>query len=499
MRRGKRLGRYAVILALMVWVTMYGAAAGAQVSGTGSPAEGEKSPQGAKPRSEKLKTSVKAVKTDRPAPPNLKVALQLLASPARDDVWKGLRQLKQIGKPTIVRRIADRLRKGLPPPLTLLAIEALVAAGRGPSGPVLIELVSHRREGIRKAAVTALGALRIRKAMPVLREALDDSDPGVRAAAAEALGRLRLSRSRRDLYHAFERGVPEAALAIATLARLEDVDKLVGYLGDHQFGTLKPAFDRLLNRTDFPRKGKLQLIARLGEAATPAAENYLQELVEELSGPGRKQMMRAISSALEAVNQARLEAKKGEADSTAPASAKAQPPQGKQAAPKSQGGRSSEAKSRAGVARADKGEQAAAKGGKGAKPKPRAGKKKADKGEQAAAKGGKGAKAKPGAGKAKAETGKQAAAVAKRGKGAKAKPGAGKAKADKGAPPKPAAGKARADKGAPPKPAAGKAKANKGGQAVTAKGGKGVRPEPGAGKAKADKGKQAAAAAKEGD
>ena len=241
----------------------------------------------------------------KPAKSEIEEAKRLLDSPDREKVIEGLKKLKELGKPPIAAPVLARLRRGLPPLLIDLAIQALVAIKSPQAVPVLIEFCGHRHPGVRKSAISALGALRARNALPALLDALDDGDPSVRAAAAEALGKVGSRQSLKQLYAAFERGDASALIAIAELANQEDVDKLVGYLNQHLFSALEPAFSAILKRDDLPSAVKQHLIARLGRTGATDAREYLRGLLNKPPKTGSLQWMRAIGRALQPNSEAK--------------------------------------------------------------------------------------------------------------------------------------------------------------------------------------------------
>jgi len=236
--------------------------------------------------------------------PSLKEAKLLLASLQRDKVQQGLEQLKEIGSPVIVAPIIARLHDGLPPTLTYLAISALIQAGKPKAAVILTELSSHRRAEVRKAAMNALGELKVRSALSVLLNALDDGDAGVRVAAAVSLGQIGDRRALEPLYEMFERGESDAMIPIAKLVTYKDNERLVGYLENHSFGALKPAFDEIFQRKNFPLKGKLELISHLGASGNPDAATFLRDLLNNLPSTGKQQMMATIGKALQEAQQA---------------------------------------------------------------------------------------------------------------------------------------------------------------------------------------------------
>ncbi len=165
---------------------------------------------------------------------------------------------------------------------------ALTVLGKPEAGPVLFELLRHRRAEVRIASVDALVATRPRGAEAALIAALSDADSNVRSAAAVGLGQVGGEASIDALFHALDRNILEASTAIGQLAPPAAMERLVGYLGRVPFDALTPAFAELFARANVPERAKLQLIGRLEELATPEVKIYLADLAESFP-PGNLQ------------------------------------------------------------------------------------------------------------------------------------------------------------------------------------------------------------------
>jgi len=209
-------------------------------------------------------------------------AVELVQSSDADSIRLGLETLGARGEARAVAPIAERIRKGLPTELTEVAITTLGIMGRPEAGPVLIELLSHRRASVRLAAVEAIAATKPRRGGEALVAALDDMTPSVRAAAALALGQIGHRAALDTLFTALERDVHEAAQAIGQLATPSQMDRLFTHVGRMPFDVLTPAFNELFARADFPDRAKIDLIGRLAELATPQVKTYLVELADQL-------------------------------------------------------------------------------------------------------------------------------------------------------------------------------------------------------------------------
>jgi hypothetical protein len=205
-------------------------------------------------------------------------AVQRLFRPDRAEVEIAIQTFGLLGTPRAVAPLSERIRDGLPPDLLEQAVDTLMVLGSPEAGPVLFELVTHRRPGIRLRAVQAIAACRPRGADRALVTALSDADPQVRSAAAVALGELRAESAIDSLWLAFDRGVPEAGSAVAHVARAEHVPRVLGYIGRVPFAQVRSMLATLLGRPEIPQRVKVDIIARVGELATAEARAFLLEV-----------------------------------------------------------------------------------------------------------------------------------------------------------------------------------------------------------------------------
>lgn len=230
-------------------------------------------------------------------------AVAMLDGTELAEVRGGLEVLGLAGDPASVEPISARIRRGLPPDLLEIAVDTLMILGRPEAGPVLIDLVSHRRASIRVRAVQAVIACRPRGAERVLVDALSDTDAGVRGAAAEGLGTLGATGAIDALFHAMERRVPEAPMAIAHVARAGDVARFLASVGRVPFDSVAPALSEMLHRTDLTERAKLDIIGNLSELATSGVRTFLEELVAGDPGDVGPRVIRAAREAIARIGQ----------------------------------------------------------------------------------------------------------------------------------------------------------------------------------------------------
>ena len=129
------------------------------------------------------------------------------------------------------------------------------------------------------------------KVNEALRQALRDSNDRVRGAAAMALGEHGDRGALEVLFLAWERNVPEAAVAIGKLGGAPEAQRLAGFLGRRQLSEILPGFDEFLRRSDFSDDAKIDLIHRLEETAGPDVKRFLTNLLASPS-PGLSQKVK---------------------------------------------------------------------------------------------------------------------------------------------------------------------------------------------------------------
>jgi hypothetical protein len=224
-------------------------------------------------------------------------------------IRQGLGALASLGGEAASQAVVTRLRRGLPPQLIEVAIDALVQLRRPSAGPALLELLQHRRMQLRVKAMAALAALEVRSAQSALLYALDDPSGEVREAAVLALSRVGQPRALPALFTAAERGVPGAWQAIGRIASPADLKALVARAPHGDPALIRPALDALLERTNLPLDGKLravQLVQGLGSAGARAC---LVEWLAALPADAQPRMRTALLQAVQRIDREHPELK----------------------------------------------------------------------------------------------------------------------------------------------------------------------------------------------
>jgi hypothetical protein len=227
------------------------------------------------------KVSDRGAQTPAPAAPKppgpeerkqlLKEALAQLQSPEPANISLAITTLRALSGREAALALTERVRKGLPPQLAELAVEALGSMNQPAVTPILVELTLHRRWQIRERAVTALGTLKMRTAVSALLYALDDPSAEVRSAAALALGRLGDPRALPALAVALERGVSGAMLALAQLGNARHVELILKYAVKDLPGS-EPSLRALLMRPNLHVSSKVGVVKAIQGLASPEAQ-----------------------------------------------------------------------------------------------------------------------------------------------------------------------------------------------------------------------------------
>jgi hypothetical protein len=244
-----------------------------------------------------------------PATSPLRSAQDKLGSNDPGTVRAATEQLAELGGDAAATAVSERLRRGLPPQLIEPAIAALERIGKPSVGPVLLELALHRRPQVRRRAIEAIGALRIRSAQSALLYALDDPSGEVRNASVLALSRVGDARALPALFAASERGLSHALIAIGQMATPKDVKAIVQRAKDSDITRIKPALQTMLDRQDFPISGKLALVNALAGLGPEQARNHFVQWLDALKTEGDPRLRKALLDAIARLDRATPAAK----------------------------------------------------------------------------------------------------------------------------------------------------------------------------------------------
>lgn len=229
--------------------------------------------------------------------------VEALASSSDAEVQAAIEAVGLSGSASAVGPLADRIRRGLSPELLGMAVDTLTVLGHPEAGPVLVELLSHRRADIRTRAAQALAVCHPPGVEAALTAALSDTSASVRAAAAIALSEIGGTGALDALFRAFEHQVAEAGMAIARLGDAAAAQRVLGYIGHEPFSTLRPMLLAMLERTELAQRARLDIVARVGELATAEARGLLEELVSSGGLPTTDPVYRAANEAAARISE----------------------------------------------------------------------------------------------------------------------------------------------------------------------------------------------------
>lgn len=215
------------------------------------------------------------------------------------------------------RALAGLLESGLPDASTDRILERLAEKPRPELRDALEAVARHRRPGARVLALRAIAAAGVAdeklalSASKLLAAALSDSIATVRGTAASALGQ-RFERLDRDaaktkakpapayeavvdaLLQAVAHGVPEAARAAGLAVPEAALPRLHEALRGLPLTATLDAYDAALARHTLSEAAKLDVLAKLGEIATPATKTFLQTLIAKGRFPLGSRLQRAL-------------------------------------------------------------------------------------------------------------------------------------------------------------------------------------------------------------
>ena len=226
----------------------------------------------AKRKGNRGKKAVAAQKGNEEAtvmPEEVKNAVEDLTSENPDTVIEAIQILGSLANPLAVEPLLTLLETGPRSDITDSVLFALAGIPGDKAVPVLLEYLNHRRPDARSAAIMALENKNGDEVNRALENALRDSDRQVRATAALTLSARGDSKSVPILFEAFDRDVPEAAIAIGRLGTEDDAKRLTRYLGQEDIKVLLAGFEEFLKRPAFPESAKLNILNRLFDLAGP--------------------------------------------------------------------------------------------------------------------------------------------------------------------------------------------------------------------------------------
>lgn len=171
---------------------------------------------------------------------------------------------------SLVPLIEKLLQEGTSLEVARAALQTLGELGGPSSSSILRPYARHRRPELRLSAISALTKTGGLEAVFTLRRALGDSDADVRRAAALGLGALGAKEALDELALSLDRGLREAAPAIAKICPSSHCEKLLGKLEGLPFDIMADVTEALLFRPDSEDAHKLAVVIRLRDFGSQA-------------------------------------------------------------------------------------------------------------------------------------------------------------------------------------------------------------------------------------
>lgn len=210
-------------------------------------------------------------------------------------VTAAIAALGERGGQAAVAALTKFVRRGQPDALTDRALEALGKTRATQALAVLSDFARHRRPAARRAAYAAIARIDGERANELLANGLRDSDSSVRGLCARSMGERGALSQTELLVRAFERGVPEAAAAVGRVATRGWLPRINARLGKAPLATMLAAYEPLLLRSDLGDDEKLDVVARLGEVASPSVKMFLERLLSEHDWSARPRLAHALA------------------------------------------------------------------------------------------------------------------------------------------------------------------------------------------------------------
>jgi hypothetical protein len=214
------------------------------------------------------------------------------ADPAR--AGAALDALGERGGAAAVETLSAYLRQGQTDALTDRALLALGKRGARESLPVLVEFTRHRRPSARLAAYTGIARIKGEAADGVLAQGLRDSAAEVRGLCARSLAERGAKGQLDMLFRAFVRGVPEASFAIGRLGDAGSVVRFEQQLNRLPLAVMLAGYEQFLLRDDISEPVKLELVAHLGEVASPPVRRFLEQMLAAKKWSKQPYLQRAL-------------------------------------------------------------------------------------------------------------------------------------------------------------------------------------------------------------
>jgi HEAT repeat protein len=199
--------------------------------------------------------------------------------------------------------LLDALAMGLPAPVAIPAIAALVAHPAPPDVLALRRYAGHHNPSVRSAALGALAMYPDPAARAAVVAGLRDPAGSVRNAAAVAAARGRVRDAVDTMLLLLAKGEESSARSLAALADPELARKIADHLGKVPDASLALCLGQILKRGDFgPDPARVELvraIAKIQDASAIAAlTDYLDAAPKNPPRPSRQEAELVVEARL---------------------------------------------------------------------------------------------------------------------------------------------------------------------------------------------------------
>jgi HEAT repeat protein len=212
-------------------------------------------------------------------------------------------ELARRGSEHTVAVLEQLVLEGVPDQTLQHVLQALAATPSRHALPLLARLCRHRRPEARRLSYRAIAAVSDSQVPELLGTGLRDSDAGVRGLSAEALGELGARDQLPLLFRALARGVPQAAPAIGKLGDARDIELFHEQLQRLPINVMLAGYAQFLERPELAQTLKLDIVARLGEVASPSVKHFLEELLSQHDWSREDRLRHAVTETARRIDE----------------------------------------------------------------------------------------------------------------------------------------------------------------------------------------------------
>jgi HEAT repeat protein len=230
-------------------------------------------------------------------------AVSALNGSNNDAAVKAAETLATSSDPAAHEALLDALAFGMPPAVSIAAMNALSAHAAPPDVAALVRYAGHHNPAVRGAAVAALALYPAPAARKALVGGLHDMNPGVRAAAANAAAKAHAKEAVDAMLVLLARSEDSVSKALAAMADADLARKLGDQLGKVPDPMLAKTLGLVLKRPDFgPDAARVDVVRAIGKiqdtSAVAALTDYLDATPKNPPRQSRQEAQKMVEARL---------------------------------------------------------------------------------------------------------------------------------------------------------------------------------------------------------